>query len=168
MESNTVIDVLKKAILMERQGKAFYENVALRTESEGVKRIFGIMASEEQVHIQFLSQEFAHYNKSHEFTKADLSGLSQEDHFTKMILSPEVKKQISAASYEAAAINAAIDMETKAIEYYSSTAKATNDPREKEIFNWLAQWEQGHHKILNELNRELMEEVWNDNNFWPF
>lgn len=85
-----------------------------------------------------------------------------------LILSPEVKQQISAAGFEAAAISAAIDMETKAIDVYSKRALEATDPNEKELYHWLADWEKGHHKILHELNEDLKQSIWFDNHFWPF
>ena len=165
MENSKSIEVLKTAILMERRGKAFYENVASQTQSEDVKKIFTMMAEEEQTHIEFLSKQFASYSKNNKFEKADLlpdTGVVNE------ILSGDIKKQISAASFEAAAISAAIDMETKAIEVYTKQAKEATDPNEKELFAWLADWEKGHHKVLHELNEELKQNIWFDNNFWPF
>jgi len=43
-----------------------------------------------------------------------------------------------------------------------------NDPREQELYRWLAQWERGHLKFLAEINAELLEEVWHESSFWPF
>jgi len=85
-----------------------------------------------------------------------------------MILSPEIKNQISGAGYEAAAISASIDMENKAVEVYTEFANRSSDVSIKELFMWLADWEKGHVKILNELDNELKEKIWFDNNFWPF
>lgn len=150
---------------MEKRGKAFYEKVAEQTKSEDVRKIFTMMAEEEQTHVEFLAKQFAAYSKNHKFEKIELkadAGVVNE------ILSGSIKKQITAASYEAAAISAAIDMETKAIEVYSKQATEASDPNEKELFAWLADWEKGHHKVLHELNEQLKEDVWYDNQFWPF
>jgi rubrerythrin len=84
------------------------------------------------------------------------------------VLNEGMKSQITAASYEAAAISAAIDFESKAIEYYSKMAAQATDPNEKEMFIWLTDWERGHHDVLFKMNQELMEKIWNDNQFWPF
>lgn len=162
---NKSTEILKTAILMEKRGKAFYEKVAEQTASPDVKKIFTLMAQEEQIHVEFLSKQFASYSKDKKFAKVQLkfdAGVADA------ILSGDIKKQISAASYEAAAISAAIDMETKAIEVYSRQAAEATDPNEKELFAWLADWEKGHHKILHELNEELKESIWYDNQFWPF
>lgn len=167
METTKTTDILKMAILMEKRGKAFYEAVAQQTKSEAVQKIFSIMASEEQTHIEFLSRQYLSYQKDQIFVKDDYNS-DGNGTLSELILNDEVKQQISAASYEAAAISAAIDMETKAIEVYSNRAAESNDPKEKELFLWLADWEKGHHKILNDLNEELKQSIWFDNNFWPF
>jgi hypothetical protein len=36
---------------------------------------------------------------------------------------------------------------------------------EKEVYQMLAAWEKGHHSLLYQLNEELKEQIWNDNNF---
>ena len=55
------LDILKNAILMERQGKAFYQHVAIMTQSDAVRNIFAFMAKEEQLHIEQLSDQYAHF-----------------------------------------------------------------------------------------------------------
>ncbi len=165
---NKSLDVLKMAILMERRGKEFYNTVAGQTQNEQVKNIFSLMAKEEQLHIEQLSQQFKEFQSSGKFVVQIHNESENEESIANMVLNPAVRKSISAASYEAAAINAAIDMENKAIEVYSKRAEESNDPNEKELYTWLANFERDHHKLLHDLNKELMEEVWYDNNFWPF
>jgi rubrerythrin len=169
MQSNEVTDILKKAIIMEHRGKSLYEKVAEQTKSPDVAKIFRVMAEEEQLHIDFLSSQYANYQKTGKFDKNELEKATQDDEaIAGMILTDQIKKDISGAGFEAAAISAAIDMETKSIEVYSARAQQTIDPNEKELYEWLANWEKGHHKMLIELNKQLTEEIWYDNNFWPF
>ena len=165
--SKSTVDILKEAILLERRGKAFYTTCAKQTESEAAKKIFQMMADEEDDHIQFLSKQFAHYEKNKEFMKSEPS--TEVDDTTVMeILSNKIKKEISAASFEAAAISAAMDFETRAIKIYSDRAEQAIDPHEKEMYQMLADWEKGHHFWLHKINEDLKEQVWYDNNFWPF
>jgi len=161
------IDILKEAILLERRGKAFYTTAARQSESEAARKIFEMMAAEEDEHIEFLSKQFAHYDKNKEFIKTE--GHHDVDDATVMqILSEEIKKQVNAASFEAAAISAAIDFETRAVKVYSERAEAATDQNEREMYQMLADWEKGHHFWLNKINEELKEQIWFDNNFWPF
>lgn len=167
MEENAAIEILKTAILLERRGKAFYSTIAKQTQSTAVKKIFTMMAEEEDEHILFLSRQFASYKKHKEFIKNE-PNTHADDTAVVQILTEEIKKQISAASFEAAAISAAIDFENKAIEVYSNRAKDATDQNEKEMYQMLADWEKTHHHLLYRLNEDLKEEIWNDNNFWPF
>jgi rubrerythrin len=168
MTESKTIEILKMAILMEHRGKAFYRKVADQTDNEEVKNIFNLMANEEQTHIEFLSDHFAYYQKNQKLNP-DKVNLSQADEsIAKTILSSDLKKKLSAAGYEAAAISAAIDMEKKAIAVYSERAETATDQSEKELYKWLANWENDHLQILAQLDKELLEQVWYDNSFWPF
>ncbi len=165
--SKSTTDILKTAILLERKGKAFYTQVARQTESKSVQQIFETMAEEENAHIEFLSKQFKHYEANHEFMKNELhKDVDETD--VERILSEKVKNEISAASFEAAAISASIDFENKAIEVYTERANAATDPNEKEMYQMLADWEKTHHRLLHRLNEDLKEQIWNDNQFWPF
>lgn len=163
----SAIDILKEAILLERRGKAFYTTAAKQTESEAARKIFEMMAAEEDEHINFLSKQFAYYEKNKVFMQIDEA--ADTDESTVMaILSEEIKTQVHAASYEAAAISAAIDFETRAVQIYSDRAVAATDKNEKDMYQMLADWEKGHHFWLHKIDEDLKEKVWYDNNFWPF
>lgn len=168
MKNNTIIDILKTAILMERRGKAFYEKVAEQAKSEEVKKVFKMMAEEENSHIEFLSNQYVSFQKNKAFTDINFKSGQINNEIAKKILSKELRKQISASDFESAAISAAIDMENKAVDFYSERAESAIDENEKNMFLWLADWEKGHSKILIDMNKELTEQIWYDNNFWPF
>ena len=150
---------------MEWRGKAFYGKVANQTSDPDVKEVFEIMADEEDEHVKVLTEQFNHYVQNQKFKAIKLPKDSGDT--VSEILSSKIKENISAASYEAAAISAAIDMENKAIAVYSDRAKQATDPEEKQFYQWLANWEKGHHKILFELDNDLRERIWADNQFWP-
>lgn len=163
----SAIDILKEAILLERRGKAFYATAAKQTESEAARKIFEMMAAEEDEHINFLSRQFAFYDKNKAFMKVN-EGADTDESTVMAILSEEIKSQVSAAGYEAAAISAAMDFETRAVQIYSDRAASAIDKNEKEMYQMLADWEKGHHFWLHKINEDLKEQIWYDNNFWPF
>jgi rubrerythrin len=160
-------DILKTAILLERRGKAFYTTAARAAGSEAVGRIFSMMATDEDEHIRFLSTQFAEYEKTGKFVRNSFEQPADETDVVK-ILCEQVKKEVAAADFEAAAISAAIDFENRAIEIYQTRANEATDPNEKEMYQMLADWERTHFHLLHKLNEDLREQVWNDNNFWPF
>jgi len=167
MSDSNVLEILKQAILLEKRGFSFYSTVAAQTTDPDIRKIFQVMADEETLHVKFLADQFAHYDKTKTFVKADLPDLAN-DGIANLVLSDDVKSRISAAGFEAAAIAAAIDMEKRAIEIYGHQAAIATDPNEKALYSWLADWEKTHLLILNKLDEELKEKVWFDNQFWPF
>lgn len=165
-ENSTALDVLKTAILLERRGKAFYTQAARQSESKSAKKIFEMMAEEEDEHITFLVKQFKNFSSHNQFLRIEDHPV--EDTTAVEILTEKVKNEISAAGFEASAISAAIDFENRAIEVYSNRAKEATDPNEKEMYQMLADWEKTHHHLLHKLDEDLKEQIWNDNNFWPF
>lgn len=167
MENEKALEILKTAILMETRGQAFYKNVAEQTQSDELKNIFNTMVEEEKLHAEFLSKQYLSLKKS---GKPDQIALPSEsnNNIVNLILSPEIKNKISGAGFEAAAIGASIDMENKAVEIYTGFANQAQDEEIKKLFLWLADWEKGHVKLLHDLDNELRDKIWFDNNFWPF
>lgn len=166
--ANTAINILKEAILLERRGKAFYSSVAEKTDNESARKIFEMMADEEEEHIQFLSKQFVNYEKTQKFLKPAGHIESPEGEIAMRVLTNSMKKEINAASFEAAAISAAMDFETRAVKVYSDRAAEATDPNEKALYEMLADWEKSHQHFLHEINEELKADIWNDNSFWPF
>ncbi len=166
MEELQAMEILKTAILLERRGEAFYAKVARQTENQEIGMIFDIMAKEEKEHIRILREQFGHLTETGRFKSTLLS--NREEDPVAEILSESIKTGISAASFEAAAIASAIDMEKRAIAVYSERAEKSNDAEERLLYRWLAKWEEGHCRMLSDFDRVLKEKVWNDRDFWSY
>lgn len=167
MSEDRATEILKNAILLEKRGHAFYAKVAQQARGEAVKKFFNLMAEEEVNHVKILSEQFKSYRSSKKFKPRN--DIEQAEFKTATeILTKDLKRQIAAADFEAAAIAAAMSMEKNAIQVYSSRASETQDPDEKALYQWLAEWEAAHLNFLSQIDRELTEEIWHDNRFWPF
>ena len=167
MSEDKTIDILKNAILLEKRGQAFYSKIASQATGKAVKGFFELMADEEVKHVAILSEQFKAYRQNKQFNP----GNYQEDHpnsISAKVITEDLKKEMSAADYEAAAISAAMAMEKNAIQLYSDRASEALDSNEKALYKWLAEWERQHLNFLAEIDKELTEQVWHDNNFWPF
>lgn len=167
MSEDKTIEILKSAILLEKRGRAFYSKIAGQASGKAVKRFFEMMADEEIKHIDILTEQFKAYQLNKEFTPGNYRE-DPDGNIASKVLTEELKAEISAADYEAAAISAAMAMESNAINLYSSRAQETPDPNEKALYKWLADWEQQHLDFLSAIDKELTEQIWYDNNFWPF
>ena len=167
MSQDRTVEILKNAILLEKRGKSFYQKVAEQASGAAVKSFFEMMADEEVKHVKILADQYKAYQQNQKFNPGDYSEKHGEQMASKVITA-EFKKEISAADYEAAAISAAMSMEKNAIKLYEDRAAEADDSNEKALYKWLAEWEMQHLHFLSEIDKELREEIWTDNNFWPF
>ena len=167
MNTDSTVEILKQAILLEKRGQAFYSQVARQASGKAVKQFFEMMADEEVKHVQILSDQFKSYKDNNRFTPEAVDADHSEEVAAK-VLTQEMKNEISAADYEAAAISAAMSMEENAIKLYADRAEVAEDSNEKALYAWLAKWEMQHLRFLSEVDKDLKEAVWNDATFWPF
>ncbi|MCJ7772317.1 MAG: ferritin family protein [Desulfobacterales bacterium] len=167
MDESKSLEILKHAILLERRGKSFYQNVAEQTKNESVKSFFNFMAKEEEKHINILESQFKAYTKNGMF-EPDSFDKDETSSIESHVLDGEIKEKISASGYEAAAIGAAISMEERAVKVYNERAKTATDSEEKNLYQWLVSWEQNHLNMLLNIDKALIQKVWFDNHFWPF
>ena len=109
MSEDKTIHILKSAILLEKRGQAFYSKIAQQTTGKAVKAFFELMADEEVKHVEILTEQFKAYRQNKKFNP----GNYQENHgdsISTKVLTKELKEEMSAADYEAAAISAAMAM----------------------------------------------------------
>lgn len=167
MSEDKTTEILKNAILLEKRGQAFYGKIAEQASGKAVKKFFEMMADEEVKHVRILSDQFKTYQKTKKFAPGEFEK-NRSDNVAPHVLTKELKEELSAADYEAAAISAAMSMEENAINLYSSRSSEADDPNEKALYQWLADWEKQHLLFLSEIDKELTEQIWYDNSFWPF
>ena len=152
---------------MERQGKALYETAKAQAENKEVKAFFQSLVEDEQEHMDILERQFKSFMSDGKFIAGNFEDVPGAQ-TAPDILSDAVKKNINAAGFESTAITAAIGFEEKAVNLYAQQAQEATDPEEKKLYHWLSVWEKTHLKKLAALEESLIENVWNDNNFWPF
>ncbi|MGB5985823.1 MAG: ferritin family protein [Desulfobacterales bacterium] len=163
---NQTLEILKQALLLESRGRAFYRKVAENAESEPVKEFFQLMADEEEKHVAMLRERFNEYHEKNCFGACSYEMTGEHGH--EAVITDDLKGKIAAAGFEAAAVSAAMAFEERAIKLYAGRAASAQDPQEKKLYEWLADWERGHLKLLADIDRDISEQIWNDNQFAPF
>ncbi len=166
MNKSNTLDILKKAFLLEQQGKNLYETARDQASAEEVKAFFQELAHDELEHMAIIEKQLKSIMKTGNFISGDYQ-IKDTDAATSDILDTALIDKINAASFESTAITAAVSFEEKAVKLYAQRAKESNDPEEKKIYSWLSAWESTHLKKLIAVQEALMEKVWNDNNCWP-
>jgi rubrerythrin len=124
------------------------------------------MAEEEDKHKTVLSQKYREYESSGSISSG--MELGAPEVFAEKVLSEQIRREIGAAGYEAAGIGAAIELEKNAVKLYREEADKSGDEGAARLFRELAQWEQSHMTFLSNLYDDLIEESWNEADFWPF
>jgi rubrerythrin len=166
MSRSKSLDILKSAILLEQRGNAFYSKVAEEAKSPAVRQFFAMMADEERGHIKALSEQAKSVQKTGVFSPTSFE--EENSKVASRVLSQEIKEQIAAAGFEAAAVAAAMAMEERSIRLYADRAEESDDPEEQRLYRWLAEWESEHLHFLAGIDREITEKIWFDNSYWPF
>lgn len=166
MSGSNTLEILKSALLLEIRGKAFYEKAAASADKQVVKDFFSKMAEDEVSHVEILSEQYRAYTQTGKFKPHALG--STHDKVAAAVLTDDLKASIAAAGFESAAVSAAMGMEERAIKLYAGQAEQADDPEEKALYKWLAEWETEHLEYLARIDREVTETIWQDNSFWPF
>ena len=146
----TVLDILRNALEMEAEGKAFFERVAEMMKHPRAKEMFVSLAKQENRHIEVLGGELKRLEDGDDWASLEEmrsvgSGISkvavfQDRQFKRLKLRPDAG--------ELEALNIGIEVEKKSIDYYRSAGSQVSNPKAKEIFNWLVGEEAGHLTIL--------------------
>ncbi len=136
MEENNTLEILKQAILLEKRGKVFYRKVAEKAENKELREVFEMMATEEDKHINTLSEQFKAYLQEKKFIPG-IHNYSDTSSVASKVLTREIKDKISAAGFEAAAISAAISMEERAVNFIPKVLKLHLIPNPKPYMNGL-------------------------------
>ncbi len=164
-EFNSVQDVLKRAILLEMNGKEFFAMAAKIATSKVAKELFEHMVKEEEHHLHILQLTF----KRH-LDEGKVILPSEEEiqfGFQDPIIDKSFLVELRNSSFDSSAISIALTLEEKAFKFYQKEEQAATDPDIKKLFTWLTDWEIDHHRKLMELDEDFRQEVWNDSNFWP-
>jgi|SRR5690554_4538429 rubrerythrin len=137
------MDIFDVAINMEVEGAAFYRELAKRANSEGLKTIFTMLAEDEDRHKEIFE---AMKNE----TKVPVAAPDASERATK-IFKQFKKDDFLRGEDELTAYEQALEIELKAIEYYTQQKESITDPKKLEIIDKIIEEERGHYDILDDI-----------------
>lgn len=164
--SDSMINVLKEAVMTEIKGHQLYTHAAETTDDPAARAMFEDLANDEQQHVQILQAQLESYTK---VGKLDLSDINpaEVDHGASHIIDDQFRKSIRRGAFEMAVIGIGCDLENKAIAYYRDQAEKSTDEDLKQLFTWLSEWEVTHLNALMELQKFTQDEYWANQGFSP-
>jgi rubrerythrin len=142
-----VREAVKTAIQLEKDGKAFFDKAAQETENELGKKMFRKLAADEVRHLQTFKKMFQTITDPKTWKQLMAEGTPKE----RMPYFEEKAGSRSPAEKGAGELNAlqqALEVERKAIDFFKKTAQETDDPEASRIFELIASEEEGHYDLI--------------------
>jgi rubrerythrin len=168
MMHEDIREVLKKAYQIEVDGYTFYSMAADRAEKPAVQELFDKLARDEVQHKAYLQSVMG----SFEDKGVEAFNIHRRDPdlkaFTNTIYTEGFKAQAQGADFEMGVLSIGMTLETRAIQYFSTAAKAAAEDEVRDFYHFLADWEKGHLEALQNLYGGVREDNWADGGFSPF
>jgi rubrerythrin len=142
------MDIIEFAMQMELDGKAFYErNAATATDPE-LKKMFTMLAEEEQRHYNFFSR--LKEGRTHLAIKQIDARSSILDHVKNIFRQLSERRQKKSFDHDVkSAWTEALRIEEKAENFYREKAEIENDGERKKLLNLIADEERNHIHMID-------------------
>jgi rubrerythrin len=144
--SRDVKTLIGEAIKLEIQGQAFFSHAAGATRNELGRKMFTRLAQEEVRHLDAFSRLFSAVIKSDEWKKQVRTEELRGSSAVIAALAERLKRAEGQSEVEALRIG--LELEQKAIDFFSGTAAGSTDPQAREIFEKIAEEERFHYDLL--------------------
>ena len=145
-----VVEILKKAMEIEWEGREFYLKAAENTEDAKGKQIFRELADDEESHYSVLERQYKALNELNKWI--DIPEIKETQIDLAEPLFPAGKeamqRSIAKKSDDLDAIIFGLDIESKSFDMYRQAALDTNDNSGKALFQFLTDEERRHFEIL--------------------
>lgn len=138
---------LQTAIKGELEGRELYKAAAEKTSDKKAKKVFSMLAEEEQKHLDTLVKMAKEYNEGGDISSPDLPSPASFEDAESPIFSREFKDKV--ADFDMTALSIGIKLELESEKFYRDTARDTGVEKVKTLFNRLAEWEKEHYNYLH-------------------
>jgi rubrerythrin len=139
------VNIIDYALQMEKDGEAYYRDLALQADDVGTKQIFSILAD----------AEAEHYKTFLQMKENQPVSMGEKQHIaTIKTLFTEIKERGGQGFLDSKQVDAYIkarDIEKKSQEFYKQKAEEFSNPEQKNICLQIAEEEGQHYIILDNL-----------------
>ena len=141
-------EAIGRAIMMEKEGRAFYLNAAARTSSETGRILFNSLANDELLHLETFKKIFESRVGRAEWQEL----VDSTRKYAKLGVFPKDLEAVEGArpdTNELDALSIAMEAEKEAIDFYTAILGTTHDPVTLDIIGEIIDQERRHYTILN-------------------
>ncbi|MFP4482549.1 MAG: ferritin-like domain-containing protein, partial [Thermovirgaceae bacterium] len=115
-----LINVLELAVKAEIEGRELYKTASEKTEDSKAKKVFKMLADEEQSHIDNLVQLAKDYKAGKELTMPELPAPASFEDAESPIFTREFKEKVS--DFDMTALNIGMKLELESEKFYKEAA----------------------------------------------
>lgn len=138
------MDIFEFALQMEQEGKDLYLDIAEKSQDKGIKKIFGMLAADEEKHqavILKMRESSPEVEETEILSKA-------KNVFSEL---RDKGDKIDTSEPQADLYRKARDIEDRSVKFYTEKAEEEKSPDKKKIFNALSEEEKKHLFLLDNL-----------------
>jgi len=147
--SDAMIGVIKEAIRLEVNGRAFFEAAAETTENAKGKKMFAKLAQDEVKHLQTFGEIFSELTGGDEWKQyVDEEDGSGGSPLIEALRQAGAGGDPEGRSGELAALRIGMQLERSAIDFFEKSAAETDDERARRVFNKIREEEMFHYDLL--------------------
>ncbi|MBU0762647.1 MAG: ferritin family protein [Candidatus Altiarchaeota archaeon] len=157
MEHHNILEILRDAMDLEREGAKFYNKAAKHSKSELVKDIFKRFAQDEMNHFDKLEMLFDEYCENNEWmVEADVAKSPDKELETSNVFDD---RKLDAEFNELEAVEIALKAEHESMELYRTALNECGQEFDAgcALFKWLIDFEKQHIAELKKLKSELLK-----------
>ncbi|MBN2224025.1 MAG: ferritin family protein [Deltaproteobacteria bacterium] len=153
------LEMLDKALEMEKKGKDFYEKAAVNCQNELGREVFQTLKRDEDVHIARIMDIYNNLTKggqwssewkAKDFSHGDLTAFFSD-------LAHKHRNQTTADASDIQALEIGIDFELGSVTFYEQRLAAAEDTLEREFIGRMVVEEKSHHNILQDAKLYLTD-----------
>ncbi len=153
------LTALEKAMEVERQGEAFYQQAADRVQDPMGKAVFQTLVRDEMEHLRLLQAEYEAIESENEWMELELAKVCEPG--TPLKIFPDHRDAALVIAADASDLNAlqmAMEFEQDGYDAYVRAGLETEDPTGKTVYEFLAEQENSHYVFLQKTYEYLTSE----------
>ena len=159
-EQSKTLEALKIAIQMEIDGKEYYQKQSQNSGNSLGKKLFQSLATEEDIHRQKFEEIYHAIGSRKDWPRTDFQPDGGKT--LRTIFATESEKRgsdVKASASELDAVETAMDIENKTVDFYENQSKNATYDAQMEFYRRLAAEEREHHLILLDYYEFLKDPV---------
>ncbi|MGB2804000.1 MAG: ferritin family protein [Candidatus Zixiibacteriota bacterium] len=157
--SDQVVKVIKEAIMLEINGRSFFNHATEVTHNELGKKMFRKLAQDETEHLDSFGKLFKALTGGEEWRK--LVDLDEVKGDSSLIDELNLRMKKGERASELEAISIGMELERKAVDFFEKSAREATDPKAKEILEKICEEEKFHYDLL-----QAQYDSVNNSGFW--